>query len=184
MATGTPSALSQALERMTDRERTLVLVTGVVAIFVIGGGILFFTQSALDSKAKNVELKREQLAQIQALEDRYREAEAEEKRALQRLASNTTSLFSQLQKVAGKLGLTLNDLNERQLPVKDTGVTEVSVEVNLKSVSVDKLTQFLEEVEGPDKNGLVKVTKLKVKTRHDNEELLDVTVTVATWKKA
>ena len=56
--------------------------------------------------------------------------------------------------------------------------------MNLKSLSVDKLTQFLEEIEGADKSGLIKITKLKVKTRHDAEDLRDVTLTVATWKKS
>jgi hypothetical protein len=184
MASETGRSLGAALDRMSDRERKLVFLTAAVAIVLFGGLLVTLTQSALESKAKRVQTKQEQLASIQALEERYKEAEADEKRALQRLQTNTTSLFSHLQKTAGTLGLTLSDLAERQLPVKDTGVTEVTVDVNLKSLSVDKLTQFLEQIEGADKGGLIKVTKLKVKTRHDTEDLLDVTVTVATWKKS
>jgi multidrug efflux pump subunit AcrB len=184
MASETNGGLGAALDRMSDRERKLVLLTAGVAIVLVGGLLVTLTQGALESKSKRVELKQEQLTSIQSLEEQYKTAEADEKRALQRLQTNTTSLFSHLQKTAAKLGLSLSDLAERQLPVKDTGVTEVTVDVNLKSLSVDKLTQFLEEIEGADKSGLIKITKLKVKTRHDAEDLLDVTLTVATWKKS
>lgn len=184
MVSEKPSSLTAAFDRLSDRERKLVLATAVVAVFVVGGLFVMLTQGALESKAKRVQVKRDQLASIQALETQYKEAEAEEKRALARLQSNNTSLFSHLQKTAGALGLTLSDLAERQLPVKDTGVTEVTVDVNLKSLSVDKLTQFLEEIEGNEKSGLIQITKLKVKTRHDAEDLLDATVTVSTWKKS
>ena len=45
-----------------------------------------------------------------------------------------------------------------------------------------KLNTFLEKIEGKSSNGLVKIMKLKVKTRYDNAELLDVGMTVSTWQ--
>ena len=89
-----------------------------------------------------------------------------------------------LQKNAGEVGIALNDLNERRTPVKDTEVTEVSVDLSLKELSVDKLDNLLEKIEGRRSDGVVKVTKLRVKTRFDHPEMLETGMTVSTWKSS
>jgi hypothetical protein len=122
-------------------------------------------------------------AQIETLRTAYDAAAAREKAADARIQSaSTTSLFTLLQKSAGELGLALSDLNERRLPVKDSELTEVTVDVNLKEISVDKLVTLLEKIEGRSSDGVVKVSKLKVKTRFDNPEMLEASLTVSTWK--
>lgn len=176
------SALFMAIDRMSGREKRLVGITALVAIFVFFGGTYWGVNSHLESREKRVRNLQTSLSQIRALEGQYRAAEAQEKQSARRLKTNSVSLFSVLQKSAAQLGLVLNDLNERQLPLKDGELTQVSVDVNLKQVSIDKLNSFLEKIEGRSTGGVIKITKLKVKTRHDNEELLDVSMTVATWK--
>ncbi len=179
---GVGARLATSFQRLSERERRLVVITAVaVVVFVVGGGSLLASRS-LDAREKRVIAKQEQLDQILSLRERYQEAEQSEKRAASRVKSNTVSLFSLLQKTAGDLGLQLNDLNERKVPVKDTDLTEVSVDVTLKEVSVDKLNAFLEKIEGVRRDGIVKVQKLKVKTRFDAPDMLEVTMTVATWK--
>jgi general secretion pathway protein M len=179
---GSPSALGAALDNMSERERRLVmLLAAVFTILVLGGG-LWWASDKLDGRERRVRDMRQNLQQILALEAQYKNAEQSERKSASRFKTNTTSLFSLLQKSAGQLGLTLNDLNERKTQLRDSDVTEVSVEVNLKQVSIDKLTTFLEKIEGRRSSGLVKVKKLKVKTRYDDPELLDVNMTVATWK--
>lgn len=181
---GASARLATSFSRLTERERRLVLLTGVAAIVFFVGGGSWAASGALESKEKRVKAKQEQLDQILALRDRYADAEQDEKRAASRVKSNTVSLFSLLQKTAGELSLQLNDLNERKLPVKDTELIEVSVDVNLKEVSIDKLNAFLEKIEGKRRDGVVKIQKLKVKTRFDAPDLLEVSMTVATWKPA
>jgi type II secretory pathway component PulM len=184
MSTGTsaPSGLGAAFANMSERERRLVtLLIAAFTLIVLAGG-LWWATSKLDGRERRVRDMRQNLQQILALEAQYKSAEQTEKKSASRLRTNNTSLFSLLQKSAGALGLTLNDLNERKTPVRDTEVTEVSVEVNLKKVSIDKLNTFLEKVEGKRSSGLVKVKKLKVKSRYDDPELLDVNMTVVTWK--
>jgi hypothetical protein len=89
-----------------------------------------------------------------------------------------------MQKAASEVGLSLSDLNERRLPVKDSDLTEVTVEVNLKEISIDKLVTLLEKIEGKTSAGVVKVTKLKTKTRLDAPDMLEVNLTVSTWRAA
>ncbi|HEY1097318.1 MAG TPA: hypothetical protein VGF99_00260, partial [Myxococcota bacterium] len=82
----------------------------------------------------------------------------------------------------GDVGLQLSDLNERRLPVKDSDLSEVTVDVTLKDISIDKLVQLLEKIEGKTTGGVVKVTKLKVKTMLATPDMLEVGLTVSTWR--
>lgn len=177
------SAIARALQKMTDRERKLVFVTAAVAVLVAFGVVAMGVSSFMDSRQKRIRLRNDEIAQIETLRTAYDAAAAREKAADARIQSaSTTSLFTLLQKSAGELGLALSDLNERRLPVKDSELTEVTVDVNLKEISVDKLVTLLEKIEGRSSDGVVKVSKLKVKTRFDNPEMLEASLTVSTWK--
>lgn len=168
---------------LSGREQRLVGITAVVAlVFVFGGGFLLM-QSSLKSKEKQIKAQREQLGQILALESDYIQSKNAQKEEMERLEGKNISLFSLLQNSASELGLSLKDLNEKKSPVKDSEMIQVSVDVNLKEVSIDKLTSFLEAIESKSGEGLVKVTRLKTKTRFDNDQLLDVRITVSTWRK-
>jgi type II secretory pathway component PulM len=177
------SALTRALQKMTDRERKLVAV-GVAAVVVFAlAGVAMGISSFIASREKRIRLHKDEIAQIETLRVAYDAATARDKAAEARIkTASSTSLFSLLQKSAGEVGLSLQDLNERRLPVKDSDLTEVTVDVNLKEISVDKLVTLLEKIEGRSSDGVVKVTKLKVKTKYDNPEMLEASLTVSTWK--
>jgi general secretion pathway protein M len=177
--------LGQAFSRLSEREKRLVLLTGAVAVivFVVIGATV--VGNILASREKRVALRRDEIAQLEASREKYQEAVQAEERSKKRISSNTSSLFSLLQKAAGEVGLSLTDLNERRSPVKDNpDLSEVTVDVNLKEISVDKLNTLLEKIEGRRNDGVVKVTKLKVKTRFDNPEMLEASMTVSTWKSS
>ena len=177
------SRIGTALGRMSERERRLVMLTVAVATTLLLIGGITLVSAALDKRQKLVATRREEIAQLDTLREKYQEAVAAETRSQQRIKSNTSSLFSLMQKSAGEVGLSLTDLNERRLPVKDAAdLNEVTVDVTLKEISVDKLDTLLEKIEGKRSDGIVKVTKLKVKTRFDNPEMLETTMTVSTWK--
>lgn len=177
------SRIGTALARMSERERRLVMLTVAVAVVLVIVGGVTLVGTALDKRQKLVATRREEIAQLDTLRDKYQEAVMAETRSQQRIKTNTASLFSLMQKSAGEVGLSLTDLNERRAPVKDAvDLNEVTVDVTLKEISVDKLDTLLEKIEGKRSDGIVKVTKLKVKTRFDNPELLETTMTVSTWK--
>lgn len=183
--TPSTSRLGQALSKMTDRERKLVLLTAGVAVVLVVVGIGFLISGAIDKRQKRITIRKDEIAQIEALRADYDAAVQRQKSAENRIKSaSSTSLFSLLQKSAAEVGLSLADLQERRLPVKDSDLTEVTVDVNLKEITVDKLVTLLEKIEGRNAGGVIKVTKLKVKTRFDNPEILEASLTVSTWKAA
>jgi hypothetical protein len=170
------------LGRLSSREQVMVGVLALVLLTVSGGGMTWFVAQRLDRAERRLNERRETLATIESLEGRYRAAELETKRTNDKIKQNPVQLFSLLNRVASELGLKLDNLNERHSPLKDAGIDEVSVEVALKDMSITKLNKFLEKLEGPPHSGLVKVTKLKVKTAFQNDQMLDINMTVSTYR--
>lgn len=175
---------ASAFSRLTSREQVLVVVLGVALVLATVGGISLLVGNRLKKADQRLAERREQLQVIEALEGRYRQAEQEQLAQRQRLQRNTVSLFSLLNKSARELGMELDNLNERNTPIKEAGITEVSVDLSLKGLSITKLNKLLEKLEGPPNTGLVKITKLKARTSFSDPELLDVSMTVCTYKLA
>ncbi|MEW5848391.1 MAG: type II secretion system protein GspM [Myxococcota bacterium] len=171
-----------AFSRLSSREQIMLGVLGVVLLLFLVAGITYVVSRQLDRAERRLNERREQLALIEGLEGKYRAAESEQAQQRAKLQRNPVQLFSLLQKSAGELGLKLDNLNERKSAIKEAGVDEISVDVTLKEMSITKLNKFLEKMEGPPNTGLVKVTKLKVKTGFQNEDLLDVNMTVSTYR--
>lgn len=179
------SSIPQMFARLSEREKRLVLITGTVAVVFISFILVSAVNSALDKRQKRVTMRKDEIAQLEVLRDRYRDAQEAEKKSSAQLRANSQSLFTLVQKASTEVGLPVPDLQERRTPVKDSAdLQEVSVDVNMKEISVDKLTTLLEKIEGKRSDGIVKVTKLKVKTRFDNPEMLEANLTVSTWRSS
>jgi len=172
--------INDAFEQLETREKRLVLLLGIVAICVIFFGSAFWIRSVVNKKYARNQTQIKQLQQIVALEGPYKVAKVQQEAVRSKLERNQISIFSLLQTVAQSLDLSLSDLNEKATPINKTDYSEISVAVNLKSLSIDKLVAFLTEVEKKD---LVKITQLKLRSRFDAPDLLDVQMTVTTWKK-
>jgi len=171
-----------AFSRLSSREQIMVVVMVVALLLGAVGGITLLVGSRLDKADRRLNERRTQLATIESMESRFRAAEAEQNSTKLRLKNNNVSLFSLLNSVANEVGLKVDNLNERRSVLKEAGVDEISVDVTLKDLSITKLNKILEKLEGPPNTGLVKVTKLKIKTSFTNDEVLDVNMTVSTYK--
>lgn len=177
------SALGAAFARMSDRERKLVMLTATVAVLLLIAGLGWSLSSSTTRREKGIASRKEEIAQLEALRGEYEAATARQKAAESRIKqAASTSLFTLMQKAASEVGLSLSDLNERRIPAKDSDLTEVTVDVNLKEISIDKLVTLLEKIEGRTSAGVVKVTKLKARTRLDSPDMLEVGLTVSTWR--
>jgi hypothetical protein len=167
---------------LSDRERRLLtlLSLSLVILCIIITIFVFFNSI----RSKNILLTRnqEQLTQIRALEGEYLSAKEKHAREMDRIRNNTISLFTYIQSITSKLGLSVPGMTEQKRALGKSGAVEVSVKVAFTKLSIDKLTRLLELLESPENSSFVKVTRLKISKRHDDPELLDIQMTVSTYK--
>jgi type II secretory pathway component PulM len=174
--------IANAFARLTESEKRLVTLLGAVATLFLVVGLVLFINGRVDAAKKRLAMRNEGLVQLDSLKAKYDEAVQLERKQQGKLAANAISLFSVVRNGATETGLAVPDLQERRTPVKDSDVVEVSVDVKLKEVSVDRLQAFLEKLEGKRADQPVKVSKLVVKARFDNPELLEASLGISTWK--
>lgn len=167
---------------LSDRERKLVNVMVAVVCAVVIICLILVATSNINKKKALLSRNKEQLAQIKDLEGDYIIAKQKHEKELQRIKRNDISLFTFIQGITSRLGLSVKDLSEQKRVIGKTNVTEVSVRVNLNKLSIDKVSHLLEAIESPENGEPVKVTRLKINKRHDEPELLDLQMTVSTWK--
>ncbi len=167
------------LSRLAPRERVMVSAAGgAVVLFVIllvGTGI----SRSISAREARIEEKTRLLAQIGKLTQGYRQVQAERAALESRLKGPPVALMSFVAQTGQQLGVEVNDLRPGT-PGGSEGVSEESVEVSLARIDLPKLARLLEGLErGP---GVVKVRRLRVTTRSDDPQLVDVTLLVATYR--
>jgi len=176
-------SIVQRFERLPERERRMTIILMVVLVVFVVGGSLFWFSASIATKNSQIKIVQKRLFEINSLKSQFQQAKQIADEQEKKFRSNDISLFSLIQNVATRYSLSLYDLNEKKDPVDQSNLIETSVVVNLKEVSVDRLTAFIAELEETE-GGMVKVIRLKIKSRYDKSDLLDVQMTVATWKSA
>lgn len=171
--------LGSVFEQLDSRRRKLVVFGGALATVLLFFGGLYSISSAGESKQEQAKAYRDQIRQIDRLQAAYKAAQSAKQQMGKQLKSSTISLFSFLPAVAKQLGLSLSDLDERTQNIAEHNLVQRSVSITLKKLSIDKLTSFLQAVEDSGPTKLVKVVRLKVNRRLDQD--LDAQITVATW---
>jgi general secretion pathway protein M len=164
---------------LTTRERRLVAIAaGAVCAFVLFIVFYSFSSTAAATR-KRTETKIAQLQQVQALAASYREAEQARQNVERQLSQSDVQLISYLEDKGTNAGLDIRSMNPKgQVPLGDGRIVENSVEVTLTDVELDNLVAFLSEVErGP---GVVKVTRLRLEPRPENEKIT-AWATIATY---
>jgi len=183
MSDASQNPVSQALANLSDRERTLVGVTVLVAFVLIVGGSVLWANGKLKSKKFALKDRQEKLSQILSLESAYKKQQKTKRKDAGRLDKNNITLSPYLEGITRELGLKLENIKARTVKVKETGYEQELVDVTFKGLSINALHDLVKEVEGPKSKGVVKVVKMNVSTRHDDDKKLNAKLTIATWKK-
>ena len=168
-------------ERLSNRERQMVLGTGGAVMAFVLFVIIFSFASSADGYRKRTEQKLAKLREVQALAASYREATQERQGVEQQLTGSDVRLMSYIEEKATQAGLTVPNMTPKNdVGIGDDGqIVESSVELTLTDVDLRKLHDFLSAVErGP---GVVKVKSLRLEPR-DASETLTAWTTVATYK--
>jgi general secretion pathway protein M len=172
--------MNELLRRLSTRERTLVLAAFIFISCTILYGLVI---DPLVSRQRNyrtmISSTLDDLVEFRKLAAQYRETESSMSNLVKRVSAGQSgsSLLAGMEADARKQGLAdriasmkpfTNDL--------DSGMVQTSVEIRIEKINLRELVGFLETVE--KKETTVKTERLRVKTRFDDPELLDVTVLV------
>lgn len=174
--------LNSALDRLNPREQAMVvfLVLAIFTMLLGFGG--YFTNKQLHRRQAQISARIEKLKQVGQLQGDYKRRLAEQDRLAKTVQDNNgLQLLSYLEDAGKKAEVELKNIRERAgLPTGSDRVKEVAAEVVIKDISIDRLYDFLRRIE--QGNPLVKIRKLKVKTRFDNKKRLDASITIGTYK--
>jgi general secretion pathway protein M len=174
------ASLEAFTSRLSPRERVMVsAAVAAVAAFFLFLVITGVTRS-ISAREQRIQGKTDMLSQIGKLTRGYRQAQAERQSLDARLKGPPVQLMSFVSQTGAQSGVEVNDLRPGTPSTAD-GLTEESVEVNLARIDLPRLARLIDALErGP---GVVKVRKIRVATRNDDANLVDVTLQVSTWQQ-
>jgi type II secretory pathway component PulM len=170
------------LAAATPREkRLLALAAGGVVLFLAFIGWASF-QSSISRAATAVEEKEADFDKISRLAAGYGAQEQERQLLEARLRQSPPALMSFVDTAAKNAGVEVGGMSDRGVVSggQNGKPKEMSVEVNLGKVPLDKLVKLLDDIEHSP--GVVKVRRLRLRKSFDNKDLLDVSLNVSAWQ--
>lgn len=172
--------VGEAWASLSVRERRMLSL--LVAGFCVAAIALGFLSArrAIVARESTLAEKRAAMVKVDLLAAGYAQAEAARARIEARIKGQPVRLFSYLEDLGRKQGVTIGDMQDRGNTGAGEGVQRTTVEVNFARIDLLKLTAFVNEVEKSPH--LVKVEKLRLRTRNDDPNLLDATLTVSTYQ--
>jgi type II secretory pathway component PulM len=166
-------------EQISPREQRLILALGitfvVVVLFILGRGIT----GGLDTLDEKNHKARATLRVLHDYRQNMGSGAAEAKDVP--LPDEPVKLQSYLEGIAGEVGITIPGFNPQADTTKD-GVVTSSTRFQIRSISLQQLTDFLEKVE--TKSPHVVVQSLDIKRDFRDKQKLDIDVHVTTYANA
>ena len=168
--------------RISAREKVMVLAGGAFVLTALVYGLMFAPAvNSRDRWHSMTDRKRAELEQFEELGRRYRELSAMLSNMEGRLKSRGggESLLARMEAEARELGV--KDHITSMKPFRnelDGNLVESSVEIRLEKMDLRSVVNLLRNIEAGD--NLVRTKRLRVKSRFDDPDLLDVTLLVGT----
>jgi type II secretory pathway component PulM len=162
-------------------KRLLALAAGGVLVFIVLIGWASFSSSIRRAQG-SLDEKRDDFEKISRLAAGYGAQEQERQLLEARLRQSPPALMSFVDSTAKNAGVDVGGLSDRGVVAGGQGgkPREMSVEVNLGKVPLDKLVKLLQDIEHSP--GVVRVRRLRLRKSFENKDLLDVSLNVSAWQ--
>jgi general secretion pathway protein M len=170
------------LAAASPRERRLLL-------FAASGAVLFIVliawasfSAAIRRSEAALEEKRVDFEKISRLAAGYGAQEQERQLLEARLRQSPPALMTFVDATARNDGVEIGGMSDRGVIAggQNGRPREMSVEVNVGKVPLDKLVKLLSDIEqGP---GVVRVRRLRMRKAYESKDLLDVSLSVSAWQ--
>ncbi|MFO8070246.1 MAG: hypothetical protein R6V85_00105 [Polyangia bacterium] len=165
---------------LSAREKRLAAAMGVVLVVMLVSLAVFFVRSSIS------ELKRENRARAETtrlLEVRGPEYRIRKMQGRRREFGKPIPLRTMVDQVCKKTGLPDPDTKERPDQPHEGGWIEHAVELSMRRVGLEQLTEFMENVESNRRRFPVAITKLEIRKRRRSEDSFDITMTISTYER-
>ena len=173
--------LRAVLDQLSPRERWLVgAVGGLFAVLLLLLAVVSPLRAALERGRERAAAAEQQLTVALALRRELDEVQGRLAHVEQRIREGPRgNLFTTLESLARESAVKVDSMQPQTVP-GDAAYRETKVEVKLEGVSLAQLSNYLHRIESAPQ--LLSVKSLRIRTRSDKPDLLDVTFTVSSFE--
>ena len=170
-----------AFQNLSSRERLLVgSAGGVLLVGLLCFGLVLPVLSASDRVSARADAAEQQLGALARLRREYDEVQGRLANVEQRIRSEQRgNLRTTLETLASQSSVKVESMEPQASPANDV-YRETKVEVALAGVTLPQTVNYLHQIETAPQ--VLSVKSLRVRTRQDKPELLDVTFTVSSFE--
>lgn len=178
--------LSGRLENMnlTDRDRKLLMSIAGFFILLIIYMVIFSFGSAVSKLEKKAAKLQQDAIKVKELKAEYLNSSNTLKRLMKGSKRRSTPLISEVEKILVGENIDRKDFSIRDKQVRDNSEEEIyderAVDVEIKNVPLNKMIDILYSVQTTPSN--LKISGLRMKTRFDNSNSIDVYFRVSTFE--
>ncbi len=168
----------------TQREQRLILGGGGILILI---AIFVFVDSRIqryDQLNNKIANNKNELIKISHLQSQHQETNQQLSAIQAQLEKmpKDFSVMSFIEDLANKENIRENIGSQKPKKIKlNDEYDETYVEIQMDNVELPKLVKFINKIE--NSGHLLKIKRLRIKTRYDDRNLLSVTMQVTTYKK-
>ena len=175
------SRLRAAFDDLSDRERILVSVAGVALVVVVFYfGVVRSSLGLRGDVQRRLSQSEQELVLMSRLRREYDDVYQRLTSVEQRIQNSTRgNLRTTLESLARNSNVTVESMEPQATP-SDDRYRETKVEVALKQVTLEQVVSYLHQIETAE--AVLSVKSLRMRTRSDAPEFLDVTFTVSTFE--
>jgi type II secretory pathway component PulM len=165
---------------LAPRERLLVSLVGVLAAVLLGVAVVLQLLEAADRLDGRVAAAEQQLEAMTRLRREFDEVSGRLRAIEQRVQEGPRgNLRTTLESLAQKADVKIESMEPQASPTHER-YRETKVEVGLREVTLAQAVSYLHEIEQTPQP--LSVKSLRIRTRPDKPELLDVTFTVSSFE--
>jgi type II secretory pathway component PulM len=165
---------------LAPRERLLVSLVGVLAAVLLGVAVVLQLLEAADRLDGRVAAAEQQLEAMTRLRREFDEVSGRLRAIEQRVQEGPRgNLRTTLESLAQKADVKIESMEPQASPTHER-YRETKVEVGLREVTLAQAVSYLHQIEQTPQP--LSVKSLRIRTRPDKPELLDVTFTVSSFE--
>jgi type II secretory pathway component PulM len=174
--------VTAAFEGLSANERLLVSIAGaLVLVTLLYFGLAMPLLAAARNAAQGAATAEQQVEMVRALRTRFDEVNGRLAAVEARIEGGPQGeIFTTLEQMASQSAVKIDSMEPRTSPASEE-YRETKVQVALKGVTLAQVVGLLSRIDTAPQ--MLSIKSLRIRTRADKQDLLDVTFTVSSFEK-